>query len=86
MRELDLVHPEYGLASHKGYATPEHRRALKLYGPCVLHRKTFAPVADADLDLLGERLTPLDLLFEEEDLEGEVTRDVESILEEREWA
>jgi ribonuclease HII len=45
MRQLDTLHPQYGLASHKGYATPEHRRALKAHGPCELHRKTFAPVA-----------------------------------------
>ena len=45
MRQLDDVHPVYGLASHKGYATPEHRRALKQHGPCPLHRQTFAPVA-----------------------------------------
>lgn len=45
MRELDAIHPQYGLASHKGYATPEHRRALKQHGPCPLHRQTFAPVA-----------------------------------------
>ena len=45
MRHLDEVHPQYGLASHKGYATPEHRRALKEHGPCPLHRRTFAPVA-----------------------------------------
>jgi ribonuclease HII len=45
MRELDLLHPQYGVASHKGYATPEHRRALAEHGPCSLHRKTFAPVA-----------------------------------------
>ncbi len=45
MRELDLLHPQYGLASHKGYATPEHRAALKKHGPCDLHRKSFAPVA-----------------------------------------
>jgi ribonuclease HII len=45
MRELDQLHPQYGLASHKGYATPEHRRALKEHGPCDQHRKTFAPVA-----------------------------------------
>ena len=44
MRELDEVHPGYGLASHKGYATPEHRSALRELGPCPLHRKTFAPV------------------------------------------
>jgi ribonuclease HII len=48
MRELDLLHPQYGLASHKGYATPEHRKALREHGPCPLHRKTFAPVAAAN--------------------------------------
>jgi ribonuclease HII len=47
MRELDTQHPQYGLASHKGYATPEHRRALVAHGPCPLHRKSFAPVAAA---------------------------------------
>ncbi len=45
MREMDRVHPQYGLASHKGYATPEHRAALQAHGPCALHRKSFAPVA-----------------------------------------
>ena len=45
MRQLDQLHPQYGLASHKGYATPEHRRALKEHGPCPLHRSSFAPVA-----------------------------------------
>ncbi len=86
MRQLDLVHPAYGLASHKGYATPEHRRALKLHGPCFLHRKSFAPVANAESDLLEEPLTPLDLLFEEEDLEGGEVREMKSVSEECEWA
>ena len=45
MRELDQLHPQYGLASHKGYATPEHRKALREHGPCSLHRRTFAPEA-----------------------------------------
>ena len=45
MREMDRQFPLYGLASHKGYATPEHRAALKKHGPCELHRKSFAPVA-----------------------------------------
>ncbi|GAC1423121.1 MAG: hypothetical protein NVSMB62_19380 [Acidobacteriaceae bacterium] len=44
MRELDALHPGYGLAAHKGYATPEHRRSLRALGPCVLHRRSFAPV------------------------------------------
>jgi ribonuclease HII len=49
MCELDAEYPGYGLASHKGYATPEHREALKDLGPSVLHRKSFMPVAQADL-------------------------------------
>lgn len=44
MRDLDLAHPQYGLAAHKGYATPEHRAALQQHGPTALHRRTFAPV------------------------------------------
>jgi ribonuclease HII len=44
MRELDTVHPGYGLASHKGYATPSHRRLLRELGPSPLHRRSFAPV------------------------------------------
>lgn len=53
MRELHERHPVYGLASHKGYATPEHRRALAEHGPCDLHRKSFTPCALQDeLELL----------------------------------
>jgi ribonuclease HII len=50
MRDLDTIHPQYGLASHKGYATPEHRRALLEHGPCELHRRSFAPVRAVDRD------------------------------------
>lgn len=38
--------PEYGFDKHKGYFTKEHAAALRKYGPCLLHRKTFAPVRD----------------------------------------
>ena len=44
MRVWDRVFPEYGLAAHKGYATPEHYRAIELHGPTPLHRLSFAPV------------------------------------------
>jgi ribonuclease HII len=44
MRQLDELHPGYGLAAHKGYATPEHRKSLLALGPCALHRRSFAPV------------------------------------------
>ncbi len=45
MCEMDLIYPAYGLASHKGYGTPFHRRALAEHGPTPLHRMSFAPVA-----------------------------------------
>ena len=64
MRELDLLHPEYGLASHKGYATPAHRRALVEHGPCPLHRRSFAPVLaaadDREPSLFDEAALDLD--------------------------
>jgi ribonuclease HII len=44
MRVWDEVFPQYGLASHKGYATPEHLKALEEFGPTPLHRLSFAPV------------------------------------------
>ena len=37
--------PEYKLAAHKGYATPEHLEALDRHGVTPLHRRSFAPVA-----------------------------------------
>jgi len=49
MRELDREYPLYGLAAHKGYATPQHRRALLDHGPCPLHRRSFLPVAQSEL-------------------------------------
>jgi ribonuclease HII len=49
MRELHEQYPEYGLASHKGYSTPEHLAALDKYGPTPLHRKSFRPVAQTSL-------------------------------------
>lgn len=44
MVALDEAHPGYGFARHKGYPTPEHLEALQRIGPCVLHRRSFAPV------------------------------------------
>lgn len=44
MDELALKYPKYGFQSHKGYGTREHQKALKKYGSCDIHRKSFAPV------------------------------------------
>ena len=44
MREWDKFYPEYGLANHKGYQTPEHMKAIRAHGPTPLHRLSFEPV------------------------------------------
>ena len=41
MREWDKVYPQYGFAQHKGYGTSAHINAIKEFGPCPLHRKSF---------------------------------------------
>lgn len=41
MRELDSLYPQYGFAKNKGYGTAEHIAALKAYGPCPVHRRSF---------------------------------------------
>ena len=41
MIEMDTVYPQYGFAKNKGYGTREHIDALKKYGPCPAHRRTF---------------------------------------------
>lgn len=41
MTELDEIYPQYGFARNKGYGTAEHIAALKEYGPCPEHRRTF---------------------------------------------
>lgn len=50
MTELDKQYPGYGFASHKGYATPEHQRAIREFGPCPIHRRSF----DYIRELCGE--------------------------------
>ena len=41
MVQYDEIYPEYGFASNKGYGAQVHIEALKKYGPCPIHRKTF---------------------------------------------
>ena len=69
LRAWDLEHPQYGLASHKGYATPEHRRALQEHGPTLLHRRSFAPVAKFyGEEALEQAIATTELLFDEAEL------------------
>ena len=41
MREWDEIYPQYGFINHKGYGTAKHIEAIKEYGPCPIHRKSF---------------------------------------------
>ncbi len=70
MRTLDRMHPEYGLAQHKGYGTPEHRKALLQHGPTPLHRRSFNAVAVSDPDALLEEAIGENELYTASDLDG----------------
>src|SRR4030095_10974452 len=72
MLELDSVYVGYGLASHKGYPTPEHCRALKLMGALPIHRRSFARVREAlGLDPIQSELFP-----SEPDLPAEMAAEI----------
>lgn len=51
MVDYDRQYPGYGWASNKGYAAKVHQEALRTLGPTPLHRRSFAPVAQAQLAL-----------------------------------
>lgn len=41
MEEYDKLYPEYGFAKHKGYGTKAHMEAIRTYGMCPIHRRSF---------------------------------------------
>ena len=44
MKKLHIDYPDYGFDRHKGYPTTDHLARLARYGPCPIHRRSFAPV------------------------------------------
>ena len=46
MEEMAKTYPHYGFEKHKGYVTKSHKDAIKKYGVCKLHRRTYAPVME----------------------------------------
>ncbi|PJK29408.1 ribonuclease HII [Minwuia thermotolerans] len=46
MRDLGALYPGYGLETHAGYATEQHRQAVQQLGPTPAHRRSFRPVRD----------------------------------------
>lgn len=51
MIELDKCYPEYGFATHKGYGTEQHLQAIQKFGPCPIHRRSFAPLKNQQQEL-----------------------------------
>jgi ribonuclease HII len=45
MIEADKIYPQYGFARHKGYQSPEHLEAIRIHGPCAIHRRSWATVS-----------------------------------------
>lgn len=54
MTQQAQVYPAYGFDRNLGYGTAEHLEALRKHGPCPLHRRTFAPVANLQPGLFEE--------------------------------
>lgn len=52
MDGLHNGYPVYGFNRNKGYGTPEHIRAIREYGPCALHRRSFAPMREMAAELI----------------------------------
>jgi ribonuclease HII len=57
MAEVGRAFPDYGFGEHKGYSTAAHFEALREFGPCIHHRRSFAPVRIA----LGLEVAQADL-------------------------
>jgi ribonuclease HII len=77
MLELDQMYGGYGFASHKGYPTPEHCRALKELGALPIHRRSFARVRQAlGLDPIQEEL------FVDEEQERELAEETSMTIQE----
>lgn len=50
MMTFHEMYPQYGFNTHKGYPTKKHLEALRQFGPCAIHRKTFHPVKTYFID------------------------------------
>jgi len=75
MIQLDQVYSGYGLATHKGYPTPEHCRTLKTLGALPIHRRSFARVREA----LGLDPIQTELFGAEEEIAQEMVASVSSL-------
>jgi len=82
MLQLDTLYTGYGLASHKGYPTPEHCRALKELGALPIHRRSFARVRQAlgldplQAELFGDELIDSENFTEDSKMASEMTKEI----------
>jgi len=82
MLQLDTLYTGYGLASHKGYPTPEHCRALKELGALPIHRRSFARVRQAlgldplQAELFGDELIDSENSTEDSKMSSETTKEI----------
>jgi ribonuclease HII len=60
MRELSRIHPGYGFERNMGYGTREHQEALRRFGPCPVHRRSFAPIRELLAARAGQSKIPKD--------------------------
>jgi ribonuclease HII len=58
MVRLGQAHPGYGFERHMGYSVPEHFAALARLGPCIHHRRSFAPIAALYGDTVADAISP----------------------------
>ncbi|MDR3559736.1 MAG: ribonuclease HII [Candidatus Pacebacteria bacterium] len=56
MKKMHAAYPQYDFARHKGYGTKVHMDALKKYGPCEIHRKSFRPVRESMPDNANKKI------------------------------
>lgn len=54
MLRMHELYPHYDFATHKGYGTKKHLIAIEKFGPCLIHRKTFAPIDKLILNNVAE--------------------------------
>ena len=70
MKEMDILYPGYDFASNAGYRSPAHEAGLKRLGPCPIHRRSYAPIADMIRDASEQREAWLALDMEDPDPRG----------------
>ena len=73
LEEMDKEFPMYDLSHNKGYGTKKHLEALKKYGPCKYHRKTYGPVKNVVNKIFVKYYKNLNILFSKRNIYDNMT-------------